>query len=88
MHLALLPDPHPVPRHELRQPFFCDKASALHGDCAEFSLFDPLQGIPYPTVEPVYPVILCTSAGVSASGSVAQISRKSDFPIRGSGSFR
>ena len=37
MHLALLPYPHPVPRHELRQPFFCDKAYALHGDRAESS---------------------------------------------------
>ena len=40
------------------------------------------------TVEPVYPVSLCTSAGVNASGSFAHIRRKADFPIRGSGSFR
>ena len=88
MHLTLLPYPFPVTCHELRQSFLGYKRSALHGDCAEFSLFDPLQGIPCPTVEPVYPVTLCTSAGVSASGSFAQILRKANFPIRGSGFFR
>ena len=42
MHLTLLPNPFPVPRHELRQPLLCDKAISLPGDCAEFSFSAPL----------------------------------------------